>query len=170
MSVLKRYNISEANTLTKPLNLQDITVDAGTEARTFTYDASLAFNGINTVTVNPVTASIDSNIIPDNIKKGVTILGVEGNSQGNTMELLCKQQLTSIAAGDFGTATFIPQNLLQQQTSLLKKSYRKSKGNVYFHYRIRVIGKQGISNRGASTFYPVLAASRETLNHFSKKH
>lgn len=36
------------------------------------------YDGFSKVTVNKVTASIDSNIIPNNIKEGVSILGVEG--------------------------------------------------------------------------------------------
>lgn len=36
------------------------------------------YNGYTSVTVNAVTSSIDSNIQPENIKDGVTILGVEG--------------------------------------------------------------------------------------------
>ena len=34
---------------------------------------------IQKIVVNPVTSSIDSNITPLNIRKGVTVLGVEGN-------------------------------------------------------------------------------------------
>lgn len=37
--------------------------------------------GIKSVTLNPVTSSIDENIVPDNIVKGVTILGVEGTME-----------------------------------------------------------------------------------------
>jgi hypothetical protein len=39
--------------------------------------------GIASVTVNAVTAAIDANIIPENIKAGVTILGVEGTYEGD---------------------------------------------------------------------------------------
>lgn len=39
-------------------------------------------NGITSVSVNPVTAAIDANIIAENIKSGVTILGVEGTYTG----------------------------------------------------------------------------------------
>lgn len=39
-------------------------------------------NGFTSITVNPVTASIDANIIAENIKSGVTILGVEGTYTG----------------------------------------------------------------------------------------
>ena len=37
--------------------------------------------GIKSVTLNPVTSSIDENIVPENIVKGVTILGVEGTME-----------------------------------------------------------------------------------------
>lgn len=36
----------------------------------------------NSITVNAVTSSIDENIKPENIKKGVTILGVTGTYEG----------------------------------------------------------------------------------------
>ena len=36
-------------------------------------------NGFTEVSVNPVTSDIDSNIVPENIKKDVEILGVEGS-------------------------------------------------------------------------------------------
>lgn len=38
----------------------------------------MGVDGFDSVTVNPVTSSIDANIAPVNIVKGVTILGVEG--------------------------------------------------------------------------------------------
>lgn len=41
-------------------------------------------NAITQVTVNAVTSSIDNNIIPSNIKDGVSILGVTGNISGDS--------------------------------------------------------------------------------------
>ena len=40
----------------------------------------------NSLVVNPVTSSIDSNILPENIKKDVSILGVTGTYDGNQVE------------------------------------------------------------------------------------
>lgn len=40
-------------------------------------------NGITQATVNPVTSAIDVNILPENIKAGVTILEVEGTYEGS---------------------------------------------------------------------------------------
>ena len=40
------------------------------------------YDALSEVTVKAVTASIDANIVADNIKKGVTILGVTGTYEG----------------------------------------------------------------------------------------
>lgn len=45
-------------------------------------------NGLTSVTVAAVTSAIDANIIAENIKAGVTILGVEGTYTGETPEEL----------------------------------------------------------------------------------
>lgn len=41
-------------------------------------------NAITKCTINAVTSAIDPNIVAGNIKKGVTILGVEGTYEGET--------------------------------------------------------------------------------------
>ena len=40
------------------------------------------YNALGSVTLNPVTSSIDSNIKPENIAQGVNILGVQGTAKG----------------------------------------------------------------------------------------
>ena len=55
---------------------QDKTVTPSTTEQTINCDSG--YVGIRSVTVNPVTSSIDVNITPENIVKGVSILGVEG--------------------------------------------------------------------------------------------
>lgn len=59
-------------------NLQDKTVDPQPYIQTVTFDSTLGYEGLNSVTVNPVTSSVDSNIRASNIKKDVVILGVTG--------------------------------------------------------------------------------------------
>lgn len=54
---------------------QTKTVDSSTETQVVTADIGYE---LESVTVNAVTSSIDSNIIPENIRKGTTILGVTG--------------------------------------------------------------------------------------------
>lgn len=58
--------------------LQDKTVDPQPYQQVVTFDSSEA-DGLNSVTVNAVTSSVDSNIQSGNIKKDVTILGVTGD-------------------------------------------------------------------------------------------
>lgn len=53
----------------------DLSISPTTSKQTFTPP----HDGFGTVTVAPVTFSIDSNIVAENIRKGVTILGVKGD-------------------------------------------------------------------------------------------
>lgn len=66
--------------------ITSITVTPNNESRTVTPSTSQQTVGVNTgysgngtITVNPVTSSIDANITAGNIKSGVSILGVTGN-------------------------------------------------------------------------------------------
>lgn len=58
---------------------ETVTVTATTEAQTITPTTGKVFDE---VIVNAVTAAIDANIVAENIKAGVTILGVEGTYTG----------------------------------------------------------------------------------------
>lgn len=62
-------------TVEKLAELEDITINPSTQSQSFT---STDYEGYGTITVNPVTAAIDSDIIASNIKTGVEILGVTG--------------------------------------------------------------------------------------------
>lgn len=78
----------------KGVNNQDNKViDPSVNEQTVTPDAG--FLGMKQVTINGVTSTIDNNIIPENIKKGVTILGVEGvcESPNNQEKTLAKSDL-----------------------------------------------------------------------------
>ena len=68
----------------KQPHLTDITVSPDIITRTYdklaTEEPSFEpFDGINRVTVKAVDSSIDSDIVPENIREGKTILGVTGN-------------------------------------------------------------------------------------------
>ena len=71
--------------------LDELVVEPKVTAQTLT---SL-HDGFSTVTVNPVTSNIDSDIIPANIKKGVDILGVAGTLEFTTETLLITPTTTT---------------------------------------------------------------------------
>lgn len=56
--------------------LQEKSVSASTSEQTVRADEG--YDGLSAVTVLPVTAEIDPALIPENIRSGVTVLGVNG--------------------------------------------------------------------------------------------
>lgn len=70
---------SVAESIVTP-TLEDKTVTPSTSSQTIT--AGEGYDGLGTVTVSAVTAAIDTNIKAENIKSGVTILGVAGSYTG----------------------------------------------------------------------------------------
>ena len=69
----------------------------------------------SSVTINPVTASIDSNIQPENIKSGVTILGVAGTASSSGITPTGNINITSTAQTDvtnYATAQVVDSNLV----------------------------------------------------------
>lgn len=65
------------------LNGQEKTITPTTQEQIITPDSN--YNALNQVTISAVTNNIDSNIIPENIKAGVTILGVTGTYTGEAI-------------------------------------------------------------------------------------
>lgn len=65
-----------------PYVLDSKTVNPSTDSQTVTSDE----DGLSSVTVNPVTAAIDPDLVPGNIKKDVDILGVVGTFEGGTLQ------------------------------------------------------------------------------------
>ena len=61
-------------------NLETLSVTPTTSAQSITPESPV--DGYSSVSVTAVTAAIDENIVPGNIKSGVTILGVEGTYTG----------------------------------------------------------------------------------------
>lgn len=96
-------------------NLQSKTAEPATSAQVVTADGG--YDGLSSVEVDAVTAAIDANITPENIKQGVEILGVTGTMEPmpegdrivlcNTQtgveigEYVSETQLTATAEGDF---------------------------------------------------------------------
>jgi len=78
--------------------IDSLNVTPTTSAQTIT--ASGGVDGYSPINVSAVTNSIDSNIVAENIKDGVTILGVTGNYQGCDTIYLPNESGATINAGD----------------------------------------------------------------------
>lgn len=69
------FDVSAITAVTKPMGATELTVVPTTEAQEIYPEANKSFVKVN---VEPVTANIDTNIKPTNIREGVQILGVTG--------------------------------------------------------------------------------------------
>ena len=76
---------------------------------------SSPYNGFNSVNVSAVTSSIDQNITAENIKSGVSILGVTGTHEDGILEALLEDivagnnpvDTTDLAAAETQIAAFL---------------------------------------------------------------
>ena len=73
------FDVSAITAVTKPMGATELTVVPTTEAQEIYPEADKSFVKVN---VEPVTADIDTNIKPTNIREGVQILGVTGTVIG----------------------------------------------------------------------------------------
>lgn len=69
------FDVSAITAVTKPMGATELTVVPTTEAQEIYPETDKSFVKVN---VEPVTADIDINIKPTNIREGVQILGVTG--------------------------------------------------------------------------------------------
>lgn len=77
--------------------IQEKRVSPTTEAQEVVPDTG--YDGLSKVTIAPVTSAIDANIKADNIKAGVTILGVTGTQQGY-ITVASVEELNNTTAAD----------------------------------------------------------------------
>lgn len=66
-------------------NLQDKVANPTTSTQVITFDDG--YEGLGNVTITPVTSTIDTNIVAENIREGVTILGVTGTLEDDVVEI-----------------------------------------------------------------------------------
>lgn len=69
------------------------------------------FSGFNTLRVNAVTASIDANILSNNIKSGVTILGVTGTAKIAPEYYLARKITNNIISADGANTPKLPNTI-----------------------------------------------------------
>ena len=73
------------------VNLQNKTIDPSTSQQQV--QADHGYDGLDTVTVEAVTSAIDQNITAQNIRNGVTVLGIQGLYTGDTDISTCIKEV-----------------------------------------------------------------------------
>lgn len=93
-----------------------------------THDTS----GYNPITVNAVTSSIDNNILPQNIKYGVSILGVAGTYDAPTRKYQLLERIIDDNDDEIGTVCgfFTDSNDIEYAVVCLDAQYRLAEGQV----------------------------------------
>lgn len=79
------------------INLQEKTISPTTYTQEVISDS--AYDGLSKVKINAVDSSIDSDIKPENIKKGVEILGVIGNAESGSAEPVLQSKSVEPSTG-----------------------------------------------------------------------
>ena len=85
--------------------IESLTITPTTSEQTITPTSGIA--GYSPITVNAVTSSIDSNITAENIKDGVTILGVTGTLSGGGSKYNVGDTVTADNGSTVGTVVGI---------------------------------------------------------------
>lgn len=105
--------------------LEDIEITPTTEEQKI---KSENYYGYNEVTVKPVTADIDSNIIPENIKKGTSILGVEGECKGEVETNVFMQETEPEKKdGIWLQGNYVVENIVADANVFTSKEWNTSK-------------------------------------------
>lgn len=81
------------------LNGINLNITPSTSVQEFTPSGS--YNGYTSVNVDAVDNSIDNNIVANNIKKGVSILGVSGSAICPTYSTVAPSSTTGFSEGDY---------------------------------------------------------------------
>ena len=117
------------------------TYDASTNTQTYDYaENNDVF--IKNLTINPVTSSIDPNIVPGNIAKGVSILGVTGTLEsggGNANDLVDGPALT---------IKFKVKELFSSKSTSSSKVYAAGKSGYIYLFKVGVSGTESLEAKG----------------------
>ena len=143
------------------INYQEPTVDPSTSQQLI--EPSTGYACFKNVTVNPVTSAIDSNIIPANIKKGVSILGVEGTNEPHVFPM------GTVLAQDILSDEPAPQNLVYNAAERDIDGYSNVEIERIAQERItKTITANGNVTINPSTDYDVIKDVNITVNVPSK--
>ena len=121
----------------KQPNLQEKNIEPATIYQSIVPDNG--YDGLSKVNISAVTNSIDSNIQPQNIKKGITILGVNGTMQATSGSPKFSQLID-------GTIETIDENDLSEPTSIKDYTF------YYCKNLTSAVVPSNITSIGASAF------------------
>lgn len=77
--------------------LQEVSVSPSIQEQVIT--PSIDYDGISKITIAPVTSRIDTDIIPENIKKGINILGIVGTIEDKPAEPILQNKTAEPSLG-----------------------------------------------------------------------
>ena len=117
------------------------TYDASTNTQTYDYAANNDVF-IKNLTINPVTSSIDSNIVPENIAKGVSILGVTGTLEGGG------GNVNGLVNGPALTIKFKVKELFSSKSTSSSTVYAAGKSGYIYLFDVGVTGTESLEAKG----------------------
>ena len=117
------------------------TYDASTNTQTYDYaENNDVF--IKNLTINPVTSNIDPNIVPGNIAKGVSILGVTGTLEGGA------GNVNGLVNGPALTIKFKVKELFSSKSTSSSKVYAAGKSGYIYIFDVGVSGTESLEAKG----------------------
>ena len=122
-----------------------------------------SFDALSAVNISAVDSTIDSNIIPENIKKGISILGVEGTNEPHVFPM------GTVLAQDILSDEPAPQNLVYNAAERDIDGYSNVEIERIAQERItKTITANGTITIKPSTDYDVIKDANITVNVPSK--
>ena len=117
------------------------TYDASTNTQTYDYaENNDVF--IKNLTINPVTSRIDSNIVPENIAKGVSILGVTGTLESGA------GNVNDLVNGPALTIKFKVKELFSSKSTSSSKVYAAGKSGYIYLFVVGVSVTESLEAKG----------------------
>ena len=117
------------------------TYDASTNTQTYDYAANNDVF-IKNLTINPVTSSIDPNIVPGNIAKGVSILGVTGTLEGGA------GNVNGLVNGPALTIKFKVKEIFSSKSTSSSTVYAAGKSGYIYIFDVGVSGTESLEAKG----------------------
>ena len=117
------------------------TYDASTNTQTYDYaENNDVF--IKNLTINPVTSSIDPNIVPGNIAKGVSILGVTGTLESGG------GNVNGLVNGPALTIKFKVKEIYSSKSTSSSTVYAAGKSGYIYLFDVGVSGTESLEAKG----------------------